>query len=246
VALASTLLFETDTSYNHYQVWETVYGGRPARVLYSGRRQAAQSGIALDSNSHLLFDYNQRLLELIIGRRPSRLLLIGGGAYTLPTALLANLSDISIDVVEIDGGLDEIARRFFGLRSDPRLRLIHADGRQYLNDNSQPYDMIVIDAFMHASTPNELTSKDAVEAYRNNLTSDGLFARNVISAYLGEAAMPLHQQARYLDDLFEAVEIFPASNSLPLGLPQNLLLIAQVNTPQSIDSYLPYPALLRD
>jgi spermidine synthase len=148
--------------------------------------------------------------------------------------------------VEIDDGLDEIAERFFGLRSDPRLRLIHTDGRQYLDGNQQPYDMIVLDAFMHASTPNELTSNEAAQAYRNNLTSDGLFARNVISAYLGEAAAPLHQQARYLDDLFEAVEIFPASNSLPLGLPQNLLLVARVDKLRSIDGYLPYAALPRE
>jgi hypothetical protein len=237
------LLLETDTDYNHYEVWDTVYGGRPARVLYSGQRQAAQSGVAHDDNPHLLFDYNQRLFELVNGLQPPRLLLIGGGAYTLPTALLAALPDISIDVVEIDGGLDDIARRFFGLPADPRLRIIHADGRQYLEQNRLPYDMIVVDAFVHTGTPNIFTTSEAIRAYRDNLTPSGLFARNIISAYYGESAVPLHRQVRAFDSLFAKVEIFPASDSLPLGIRQNLLLLARVNKGESLGIYLPYPAL---
>ena len=241
--LTNSLLFATDTVLNHYEVWDTVYGGRPARVLYSGQRQAAQSGLAQDDNPHLLFDYNQRLFELINGTLPRRLLLIGGGTYTLPTALLAAISDIVVDVVEIDAGLDDLARRYFGLRDNPRLNIIHADGRQFLDRNRQTYDMIVVDAFVHSDTPNDLTTIDAVKTYRRNLTPAGLFARNIISAYYGETSVALHQQLDDFSQVFDGAHIFPASTSLPLGIPQNLLLIANMGKRPSFNDLLPYPAL---
>ena len=57
--------------------------------------------MAVDDNPLLLFDYNQRLFELVTNLRPKSLLLIGGGAYTLPSALLAALPKLEITVVEV-------------------------------------------------------------------------------------------------------------------------------------------------
>src|ERR1700752_3186245 len=84
-----TVRFEGETPYGHYTVVDTTYSNRPARVLYSGREfRTAQSGIALDDQDEMLFDYNQRFLELARGLEPKRALLIGGGAFTLPKRLL--------------------------------------------------------------------------------------------------------------------------------------------------------------
>ena len=240
------LVFEIDTDYAHYQVWDTIYGGRPARVLYSGERRTAQSGVARDDRPDLLFDYNQRMFELVSGLRPERLLLIGGGAYTLPTALLAALPDLRLDVVEIDSGLDKIATEYFGLRPNPRLRIVHGDGRRYLEQNSEPYDVILVDAFVHADTPSTLQSVGAVQEYKRNLTPHGLFARNVISAYHGPVAAALHQHVRDFEGVFKDVKVFPAGGSLPLYLAQNLVLTAQAGKSWPLDTYLRYPALLRE
>src|ERR1700760_605289 len=103
------ILWEGDTIYGHYQVVDTLYDGRPARVLYSGDRQAAQSGIAKDASPSLLFDYNQRVFELLTSVLPKRVLLIGGAVCTLPKALLAALPDVQIDVIEPDSGLTKLA-----------------------------------------------------------------------------------------------------------------------------------------
>lgn len=239
------LIYEADTDYAHYQVWDTVYGGRPARVLYSGQRSTAQSGLARDDRPELLFDYSQRMLELAGALQPSRLLLIGGGAYTLPQALLAALPRAYVDVVEIDGGLESIARRFFGLRPDARLRLIRGDGGQYLERNSQPYDLILVDAFVNADIPKTLQSLSAVKEYKRNLTAHGVYAQNIIAAYHGTSAEPLQVLLKDYDMVFPDVRVFPAGLGLPLTMSQNLLLVAQPSKQWPLDRCMRHAALPR-
>src|SRR5205085_7261391 len=107
------VVWEGNTALGRYQVIDTVYDGRPARVLYSGDAQAAQSGIATDHRPELLFDYNQRFLELAEGLNPSTVLIIGGGAGTLATALLNMKTITKIDIVEPDSMLTEFAYKYF-------------------------------------------------------------------------------------------------------------------------------------
>jgi hypothetical protein len=56
------ILFDGNTKFAHYQVIDMHYVGRPARVLFSGQRAAAQSAIPRDGNPAMLFDYNQRFM----------------------------------------------------------------------------------------------------------------------------------------------------------------------------------------
>ena len=237
------LVHEFDTTQGHYQVVDMLYDGRPARVLFSGNRQAAQSGLATDGQSDLLFDYNQRLFELVTAHRPLRLLVIGGGMYTLPSALLRTDDRITIDVVELDEGLDDIAAQYFGLVPDPRLRIIHTDGLKYLSTASAQYDMIILDAYSHSLAEPSLTSPEALTMLKQHLQSDGIIAANTIAAYFGRRAQSLHQLAEAYQHQFGDVALFPASQSLSLWLPQNLILVAAQHNNQIADVHLRYRRL---
>jgi spermidine synthase len=179
------ILWEGDTAYGHYQVVDTTYDGRPARVLYSGDQQAAQSGIAKDNDTDLLFDYNQRLFELVNNINPSHVLLIGGGVFTLPTTLLKALPDVRIDVVEPDAELTELAQDFFELPVSDRLTIFNTDGRTFLREHATRYDMILVDAYTHTTIPKELKTLQAFQAYHAHLREQGAVAMNVISGYYG-------------------------------------------------------------
>lgn len=228
--MADTIVYEGDTGLQHYQVVDTIYEGRPARVLFSGQRGAAQSGIAKDGKPELLFDYNQRYMELVEGLKPKRLLLIGGGAYTLPMALLATFPKLRVDVVELDQGLDDIAARYFGLQPSERLRIFHGDGRYYLEQSRSLYDVVMIDAFDHTTVPKSLTGKEVPGLVWRRLTPAGVAAANIISPYLGPNAGLIKSQAAHYGDVFQKVAVHPAGRTLfTLQLPQNLLLVAQKN-----------------
>ncbi|HEY4160551.1 MAG TPA: fused MFS/spermidine synthase [Candidatus Saccharimonadales bacterium] len=221
------ILWEGDTPYGHYQVVDETYDGRPARLLYSGDRRAAQSGVAQDDKPDLLFDYNQRLFELAISLVPKRILLIGGGVFTLPAALLPALPHTLIDVVEPDSGLPELAGRFFGLPDSDRLRIFTADGRSYLREHAERYDLIIIDAYSHTIIPREIKTLQAFRAYRDHLEAKGVLAMNVISGYHGSAVRTLHEVYAAAVHTFERTDIFLASRGYSLWLPQNFILVAQ-------------------
>lgn len=237
------LLWEGNTEYGHYQVIDTLYDGRLARVLYSGNRQAAQSGIATDGKADLLFDYNQRLFELITNVMPKRLLLIGGGACTLPQALLAALPELTIDVVEIDSGLTHLAHRFFGLQPSARLRVFHTDGRAFLASHPEKYDMILVDAFTHTAIPRQLKTVQATSALHTHLGVSGMVAMNIISAYSGSSSYVLRELYAAYCQVFDSVDIFLASRGYNLWLPQNFILTAQKQAALPLKEYMRYEAV---
>lgn len=236
------ILWEGDTTHGHYQVVDTLYDGRPARVLYSGNRQAAQSGMAKDTKPDLLFDYNQRFFELATALVPRAILLIGGGVSTLPTALLQALPDMRIDVVEPDAGLTQLAYDFFSLAVDARLTIFHTDGRSFLREHASRYDMIIVDAFMHTTIPPDLKTMEAFQAYAKHLQPEGVLAVNVISGYYGSHAQVLRNMYGAALQSFNMVDIFLASRGYSLWLPQNFVLAAQKGT-LPLRDYVRYEAV---
>jgi spermidine synthase len=237
------VLYDGETELAHYIVADTVYNGRPARVLYSATRSAAQSGIATDNNPQLLFDYNQRILEIARGQQPKRILLIGGGAFTLPIALLAELSDTHITVVELDGDLPAIAQRFFGLQPDPRLAIVHGSGEWFIANTREQFDLIIIDAFMDAVIPQALRTIQVATYVRRALSFDGVVAINVIAAYYGRRGNVLHELYDTYRELFSGTDIFVAGRSLSLWIPQNFLLVASAHPGQQVSHWLGYGPL---
>jgi spermidine synthase len=168
-------------------------------------------------------------MEVIESLKPKKVLLIGGGTLTLPMALLSAYSKIKIDVVEIDPTLQDLAEQYFGFKADKRIRIINEDGRHFLDNSRDSYDLIVIDAFTHTVIPTSLTSLGAIESYASHLERNGSVAINIISSYYGRNAELIQQQYEHYHNLFKTVEIFPASRSLlSFWLPQNFVLVAQL------------------
>ncbi|HSX42933.1 MAG TPA: fused MFS/spermidine synthase [Candidatus Saccharimonadales bacterium] len=238
--MSQDVLWEGDTAYGHFSVVDGLYDNRPARVLYSGEQKAAQSGIAKDDNSNLLFDYNQRLLELAQYLRPQRILVIGGGALTLPTALLKVLPETRLDVVELDPGLTNLAYTYFDAPVDDRLAVAHTDGRSFLSRTAQTYDLIIVDAFAGSSIPRELKTVEAFQAYGGKLTPDGVVAMNVISAYNGRGSHIVREILAAAGLSFTAVELFLASHGYSRWLPQNFVVAAQKQAGLGLQGILRY------
>lgn len=237
------IVWEGDTQMGHYQVVDTLYDGRPARVLYSGDRQAAQSGVAHDANPDLLFDYNQRMFELVTSLRPERLLLIGGAVGTLPTALLQSLPTLCIDVVEPDAELTELAYQYFDLPVDDRLRIFHTDGRTFLREHHESYDVILVDAFVNTTIPESIRTLEAFQAYREHLTAEGVLSINVIGCYYGPRSQVLREMCAAATVLFGTVHIFLATRGYSLWLPQNFVLTAQKQSSSPIGEYMRYESV---
>ncbi|WP_353115575.1 fused MFS/spermidine synthase [Nitratidesulfovibrio sp.] len=132
----------TETPYNHIRVYDATLAGRPLRLLATdpGRYQSAAYP---DDMAELALPYTRFYAlgpALVPGAR--RVLMLGGGGYSVPKWLLSgraglNADALRVDVVELDPDMTGVARRHFGLADDARLRIFHEDARAFLNRRAQ-------------------------------------------------------------------------------------------------------------
>jgi spermidine synthase len=236
------LFFENDAGLEHYEVVDTTYGSRPARVLYGGHRQAALSGAARDGEPELLFDYNERSMELIRGLRPQRVLLIGGGAFTLPQAVNQEFPDMSLDVVELDPVLYKIARTYFDFKPNRQTHIYLEDGIKYLRQLKRPYDLILIDVFTQAAIPAGFQTISLARDLKRGLRRGGVVAINIIASYYGARSAALRRQVEAWQAAFRNLQLYPANREPSLWLPQNFLLCAQ-NGSRELQPFMRYENL---
>lgn len=124
------------------------------------------SYIDLADPRHLEFDY-MRWMRIVLRVAPARRVLhIGGSACALPRALAADDPAGHQEVCEVDQGVLDFARRHFGLRRAPGLRVRCAEGRAFVaGQPSSSWDAIAIDAFVAAAVPRHLITVEAVTVF---------------------------------------------------------------------------------
>lgn len=213
------------SQYGTYRVVDMIYDGRPARMLF-GEANSPQSGMARDDNPELLFDYNQRFLEIMMSQPLSRVLVIGGGVMMLPKGAHQLFPGLIIDVVEIDQLMVQLAKDYFDLPVDSRLRIHVADGIDFVKTAQQQYDMIIIDAFYGFTIPRHLVNKKAAKLYKKILSPDGVIAVNLISEYRPNSPSLAHDMTRAFSAKFTHTRFFQSDPDDVRGDEQNMIFTA--------------------
>lgn len=152
-------------------------------------------------------------------------LLIGGAAYTYPIHYLQKYKDKTIDVVEIDDKMTQIAKEQFGLNvNDERLKTYSQDGRSFLNYSQNKYDTILIDAFKGVNAPFELTTYEALTNAKNMLNEKGVVITNIISSLEGQDSKFIKYEYTTYKAIFDDVKIYRVAD-LENSRKQNLILV---------------------
>ena len=153
-------------------------------------------------------------------------LMIGGAAYTYPMHYLKKYENKTIDVVEIDETMTQIAEEEFGLdKNNPNLGLITQDGRSYLNYNEKKYDTVFIDAFKGLNAPFELTTYEAMQKVYDSLNDNGTVITNIISAIEGDDADFIKYEYSTYKAIFDDVKVFQVNPNHSDDEEQNLILV---------------------
>jgi predicted membrane-bound spermidine synthase len=222
-------LVDIDTEYSRIQVFRTTdpVTSRPIRA-YATDPYFAQSAVFYDSDD-LVFPY-ARFYDLLKHFNPGfqRTLMLGGGGFTYPRHYVETYPNATIDVVEIDPKVERIARKYFRLRDDPRLKVFHEDGRVFLNKASAgTYDAILIDAFGSLfSVPFQLTTREAVQRMYDALNDRGVVIANIGSSITGSASHFLQAELTTYRSVFPQVLIFKVKPERADTDLQNLILVA--------------------
>jgi len=117
--------------------------------------------------------------SLLFQPQPKRVLVIGLGGGVLPNCLARWYPDCTIDVVDVDPKVIDLARRYFFLETSPSLQVFAEDGRLFLKRRRGPYDLIILDAFKSGSIPYHLKTEEFYMEIAEALSPDGILATNL-------------------------------------------------------------------
>jgi spermidine synthase len=113
-----------------------------------------------------------------------------------------------------------VAKEFFGFREDATMHAHVADGRRFIEECRDPYDVIFLDAFGSDNIPHQLTTREFLLAVRRALKPKGVAVGNVWS----RASNRLYDSmVRTYQDVFEEVHVVDvqgAGNKILLALPK--------------------------
>lgn len=233
---------DLDTRYNRVTIRDVKYGARPVRVLQMDR-EYWQSGVYQDGSKNLVFPYTQAFYSLAQSNPAAkRQLIIGGGAFTFPEFLARSMPGSQVDVVEIDGELVEISNKYFNFKQPSNLKIVIADGRQYLNTVSKEYDFIYLDAFSSVEPPFQLFTIEAAKLAKSSLTAEGVVIINVIASVEGDRAQMLNSVVTTFAKVFESVDVYRVNAGLRYDQAQNLVVVAGNSRVESTLSALRLPS----
>lgn len=148
--------------------------------------QRRQSCVDLEHPRRMVFTYTRMMMAglLVLDRPPARVLVVGLGGGTLPTAISALAPDSRIDVVEIDPAVLRMAERYFGFEPGPRLSVSVQDARVFGKRaalEGRHYDLILLDAFTADYIPEHLMTVEYLEETKALLTPKGALAANTFA-----------------------------------------------------------------
>jgi spermidine synthase len=232
------LLFKTnelrdfDTEYSRVQVFTMTDDatGRKVRAMAFDPHYI-QSKMFLDGDE-LASEY-LKYYHLVRHFKPDfqTTLLIGGAGYSFPKDFLKTYPGKQIEVVEIDPQMTEIAKRHFNLPENPNLKIVHEDGRIFLNrSESEKYDAVFLDAFGSLFTiPFHLTTVEAVGEISRVLKPDGVVIFNAGGAVTGPASGFINAELRTYRRIFPQVLLFKVRPERADSEIQNLIIVASKN-----------------
>lgn len=225
--IAKNRFDDIDTLYNRVWIYnvQDQTTGKPVKIM--GINNENQSSMFVNSDE-LVNEYT-KYYHLAKHFCPDfkKTLMFGGAGYSYPKDFLSKYPDATIDVVEIDPGVTELAKKYFKLRENPRLTIYHEDGRVYLNRTGQKYDVIFGDAFASRNAlPYQLTTREAVRREYEILNGGGGVILNIISSVEGEKGKFLRAEYATYKSVFEQVYLFGVRGPEDGNLVQNIMLVA--------------------
>ncbi|HSK47409.1 MAG TPA: fused MFS/spermidine synthase [Coriobacteriia bacterium] len=215
-------MYETDSAYHRLRVTDNA----GIRLLRFERNR--QSSMYLDDPFETDFEY-PGYLHLTMALRPdaARTLVIGLGGGSVVKRMWRDYPRMSLDVVELDPEVVDIARRFFALPDDPRIRIFVEDGRGFIRFAPDVYDIVVVDAFDDDRVPRPLVTEEFMREVRDSLSSEGVVAYNFIGAVYGPHSKPFRSLHRTLSNVWAKVWVFPVGFSDDVtDKSRNIILLA--------------------
>lgn len=170
------LLYEGESIYNYLQVKDT----DDSVILSTNVLFGVQSIMKKDNSlTGMYYDYALAapVMSGIETKKNAKILVLGMGTGTYAKECKKYFANASVEGVEIDQKITELAGKYFKLPDS--IKATTYDGRAYLNASDKKYDVIMVDAYQDITIPFQMSSKEFFTMVKNHLTKDGIMVVNM-------------------------------------------------------------------
>ena len=211
-----------------------------------------QSGVSIENPDELVFWYPQ-IIANTVAEAPQKdsILILGGGAYTIPRYLAKKYPNSKIDVVEIDPQLADISAEYFYYTKPKNVNHIFSDARTFINTTQNKYDIIIVDVYSDASVPFTILTKEYGKGIKKATSSNGIVLANIIADDASEKCLPFFRASLipYADNFRHSSYVKQTSgvsniiamftNLDNFSLNKNISSSSLENTPRYTDDFSP-------
>lgn len=212
------VLYEKKSPYNTVVVTED---DRGLRTLLFEKGGIKQSVVKVGDPDHMELPYTRTMLVgLAFVEQPKRMLIVGLGGGTIPQCLHKHYPKTTIDVVDIDPDVVEVAKKFFGFREDATLHAHVDDGRRFIETCRESYDIIFLDAFGAEDIPYHLATQEFLRAVRRALSPRGVVVANIWSRNSNPLYDSMVRTYQSVFDELYILDVEGAGNEILIALPR--------------------------
>lgn len=177
-AAEEKLLEQATSEYNEIIVTERG-SSRTMYFVVDGTR-FIESRKDLDHPNSLDLDYSRTMMAgFLLNPAPKRFMMMGLGGGQISNYLFERFPELEIDAVDIDPEVVRLAHKYFGVPDHPRYRTHVVDGRLFIENATEPWDQIMLDAFRGVFVPFHLKTREAYQACLTKLTPGGVVVANL-------------------------------------------------------------------
>jgi spermidine synthase len=219
LAQRSGVQYEVKSPFQTITVWDSP-DGSTRQMLFDATwdgNDAIQSEVDKRNTNRLVLDYAQYMIaSLPVVDKPKRILVVGLGGACIQRYLHNLLPDTIIETAELDPAVEDVAKKYFYLTEDDHQKVHIGDGRKFIEQSKDKYDIIMLDAFSATSIPYMLATQEFLKSVKEHLADGGIVCANLWS-----------HQKDYPDMLKTYDTLFAEMHVLPCPAPwTNHILIA--------------------
>jgi spermidine synthase len=172
------LIEERDSTYNRIYV----YKDGPIMTMTFGHNKRFYTESQYDTTDELALPviYTRFMtVGLAYASGLDNLLEIGFGGGRTAWYLHKHMPALDITCVELDPAVVELAKKYFGVRDEPRFKIKVSDGRSYMQKGKETWNVIMIDAYRGPFVPFHLLTEDFFRLVKSKLKPGGVVVQNI-------------------------------------------------------------------
>lgn len=197
-------LFHEETEYQTVEVFKTDTWGNLLTI---------DGMVMLSEKDEFVYHEMLTHVGMFSHPNPKSVLIVGGGDGGTAREVMRHPSVEQVDLVEIDEAVIRASKRFLpnlGDWDNPKLNVLVDDGIKFVNNISNPYDVIIIDGSDPVGPAVGLFEESFMKACYDGLAENGVLTAQTESPWVEEYHSNMHNVFSAMDRIYDVSKMYLA------------------------------------